>query len=89
MGPDAGTVSMMSPFRRRKSEAEKALARPDYVEGFLAEPADVGTSEVDVEAVAKADADQASKQAEIEPFVKTEEAFDKNAPRPTIRNGIF
>lgn len=86
MAPGAGTVSQMSPFHRRKNEVEKAPNQPDYLEGFLAEPADVGTSEADVEAVEKADAVRSAEQDRITQLVKTEEAFDKNAPGPTIRD---
>jgi hypothetical protein len=75
----------MSP-RPRKNQSEVAPTQPDYLEGFLAEPADVGTSDADVAAVAKADADRASEQVRLSQFVKTEEVFDRNAPRPSVRN---
>jgi hypothetical protein len=74
---------------RRRKNKDETLERPDYLEGFLAQPADVGTTEEDVEAVAKADAERAADQARIEAFVKTEEAFDRNAPRPPVINIDF
>lgn len=77
----------MSPFGKRKTSGEEASARPDYLDGFLAEPPDEGTSQADVDAVAKADADHAEEQERIAQFVKTEEAFDQNAPRPNVRQG--
>jgi hypothetical protein len=76
----------MSPLRRRKKRAEATPARPDYLEGFLAQPADVGTSDVDIEAVEKADADRAAEHARIAQFVNTDEVFDRNAPRPSVRD---
>jgi hypothetical protein len=80
----------MNPRRRRKNQSESAPTQPDYLEGFLAEPADVGTSDADadadVAAVAKADADRAAEQVRISQFVRTEEVFDRNAPRPSVRD---
>ena len=76
----------MSPLRRSKKRAEATPARPDYLEGFLAQPDDVGTSDVDVEAVEKADADRVVEHARIAQFIKTEEVFDRNAPRPSVRD---
>jgi hypothetical protein len=76
----------MSPFRRRKNEVKTAPTRPDYLEDFLKEPADVGTSAADVDAVEKSDADRAAEQDRITQFLKTEEAFERNAPRPTVRD---
>jgi hypothetical protein len=74
----------MAPLRRHKDTEESQ--RPDYLEGFLAQPADVGTTEEDLDAVAIADAQRAADQARIEAFVQTEEAFDRNAPRPPVIN---
>jgi hypothetical protein len=76
----------MSPRRRRKNQIEVTPMQPDYLEGFLAGPADVGTSDADVAAVAKTDADRAAEQVRISQFVKTEEVFDRNAPRPSVRD---
>ena len=78
----------MAPFRRRKVKDETP-ERPDYLDGFLAQPADEGTTEEDVEAVANADAERAADQARIAAYVKTEEAFDRNAPRPPVINIDF
>lgn len=79
-------MTAVSPFRHRKNRDVAAAEQLDYLKGFLAQPADTGTSEVDVEAVAKADADRAAEQTRIAQFVKTEEAFDRNAPRPPVVN---
>jgi hypothetical protein len=73
----------MSPLRRRK-RADASAPTPNYLADFLAQPVDVGTRAADVEAVAQADADHAAEAARIEQFVKTEEAFDRNAPRPPV-----
>jgi hypothetical protein len=74
----------MSPFTRRKKSDADVSTRPDYLDGFLAQPADVGTSEADVAAVAQADADRAAKEARVAQFVKTEGALDQIAPRPPV-----
>jgi anti-sigma factor RsiW len=76
----------MSPFRRRKNRADSTSTQPDYLEELLAQRADVGTSEDDVKAVEKADADRAAEQTRIAQFVKTEEILDRNAPRPSVRD---
>ena len=83
MRKNACTLKAVRPLRRRKTR-DVAAAQPDYLEGFLAQPADAGTSQVDIDAVANADADRAAEQARIAQFVKTEEAFDRNAPRPPV-----
>jgi hypothetical protein len=74
---------------RRHRDKDETPERPDYLEGFLAQPADVGTTEEDVEAVAKADAERVADQARIAAYVKTEGAFDRNAPRPPVINIDF
>lgn len=76
----------MSPLRRRTHRDAESAAQPEYLEGFLAQPADVGTSEEDIEAVTKADADREAEQVRIAQFVETEEAFDQNARRPPVIN---
>ena len=76
----------MSLFHRRKSEDDRAPMRPDYVEEFLSEPADVGTSEADLAAVEKADAMRVAEQARFAQFIQTEQSFERNAPRPTVRD---
>jgi hypothetical protein len=76
----------MSPSRRRKNKVEATTERPDYVDGFLAQPADAGTTEEDVAAVAKADAERAAEEKRMAGFLKTEEVFDRNAPRPSTRD---
>ena len=63
-----------------------AAAEPDYLKGLLAQPADAGTNQVDIDAVANADAERAAEQERIAQFVKTEGAFDRNAPRPPVIN---
>jgi hypothetical protein len=71
----------MSPLRRRKSESEGTSAQPDYLDEFLAEPSDLGTSEADVQAVENDDAVRAADQVRIDLFVKNEEILDHSAPR--------
>jgi hypothetical protein len=58
----------------------------DSLDKFLAEPPDVGTSDADAAAVAKADDEGAADEARLAQFVKTEETFDRNAPRPSTRD---
>ena len=79
------TVRAMSPFRRNKHRADSTTAQPDYLEGFLAQPADEGTSEADVKAVEGADAVRATELARNAQFIKTEEILDRNASRPSVR----
>lgn len=75
----------MSPLRRRKKPVEVTTSAPDSLDAFLAEPPAVGTSDADVAAIVKADADRAAEAARLAQYVKTEEAFDRNAPRPSTR----
>jgi hypothetical protein len=75
----------MGAFRRRKDKDETS-ERPDYLDSFLAQPADEGTTDDDVKAVATADADRAAEQHRIDQYLKTEEVFDRNAPRPSTRD---
>ena len=70
----------MSSLRRHENEDQSATERPDYLDEFLAQPADVGTTQDDVEAVASRDAEQVQ-SAEI---AKSEGAFDLYAPRPPV-----
>jgi hypothetical protein len=76
----------MSPLRRRKRRVEETTSPPEYLEAFLAESPDVGTSDADVAAVAEADVDRVAEEARLAQYVKTEEAFDRNAPRPSTRD---
>jgi hypothetical protein len=76
----------MSSMRRHKKVEQSATQRPDYLDSFLAQPADEGTTDDDVKAVAKADADRAAEQHRIDQYLKTEEVFDRNAPRPSTRD---
>jgi hypothetical protein len=76
----------MGPRRRRRDRVEETSTQPEYLATFLAQPPQVGTSDADVEAVAKSDADHAAEAERIARFVKTEEAFDRNAPRPPVIN---
>jgi hypothetical protein len=76
----------MSPLRRRKKRVEATTSPPDSLDAFVAEPPAVGTSDADVAALAKADADRAADEARLAQYVKTEEAFDRNAPRPSTRD---
>jgi hypothetical protein len=75
----------MSRLRRRKNQSTAAPTASDDLQDFLAEPADVGTSDADVAAVAKADADRTAEQVRMSQYVKTEEESDRNAPRPNVR----
>jgi hypothetical protein len=77
-------VREVSPLRRRKSESEGAAAPPDYLDRFLAEPAGVGTSDADVEAVENDDTVRAADQVRVDRFVKTEEILDGSIPRRNI-----
>jgi hypothetical protein len=79
----------MSSLRRHKNSDEATSEKADYLDAFLAQPADVGTRVEDIEAVAKADADGAAERARMDAFLKTEEAFDRNAPRPSVINDDF
>jgi hypothetical protein len=76
----------MSPLRNRKKRVEETTSPPDSLNAFLAEPPEVGTSDADVAAVARADADRAAERARIAQYVNTEEVFDRNAPRPSTRD---
>jgi hypothetical protein len=76
----------MSPLRRRKKQASETSPRPDSLEEFLAEAPEVGTSDADSDAVAQADVERAAEQARFAQYVQTEEAFDRNAPRPSTRD---
>jgi hypothetical protein len=75
----------MSPLRRHKRD-EIGGAPPDSLDAFLAQPADEGTSDADVAALAKADADRAAEESRLAPFITTEEILDRNAPRPSVRD---
>jgi hypothetical protein len=75
----------MSPIRRHKRD-EIAAGSPDSLDAFLAQRADEGTSDADVAALAKADADRAAEEARLAPFINTEEILDRNAPRPSVRD---
>ena len=73
-------------MRRHRNKVDETTELPDYLEGFLNQPADVGTTDDDVKAVATADADRAAEQHRIDQYLKTEEVFDRNAPRPSTRD---
>ena len=66
----------------------KRLRRPDCPEELLAQPPDVGTSNAVGESVARADEDRAAGQPRIDQFIKTDETFDTNAPRPSPRRAL-
>jgi hypothetical protein len=61
-------------------------AGADPLDKFLAEPPQAGSSDADVAALAKADAERATEEARLAQYVETEEAFDRNAPRPSVRD---
>ncbi|MGB8197052.1 MAG: hypothetical protein WCF25_08610 [Acidimicrobiales bacterium] len=70
----------MGPLGGCKDTSEVATKRPDYLEEFLARPADIDV----IKAIATADADRAAEEARIAANAKSEFAFDPCAPRPPV-----
>jgi hypothetical protein len=67
-------------MRRHENKVVETAERPDYLDEFLAQPADMGTTQDDIDDVAERDAEQARSAA----IAKSEGAVDLYAPRPPV-----
>jgi hypothetical protein len=72
-------------MRRHENEGPSATEGPDCLDEFLAQPADVGTTQDDIDDAGERDAEQARSAA----IAKSEGAVDLYAPRPPVMDIDF